>query len=140
MLYFGSISLAVIANVFYHMSMKWLNEEVNPMLSLIVTYLTAAACCIVLTPVFQKDSFAKQLSLIGWPSLALGVSICFLELGFILAYRSGWRLGTAALTCNVAVGLLLVPIGLLLFREHLSPKNIAGICLAMIGLWLLADR
>lgn len=58
----------------------------------------------------------------------------------MLAYRMGWRIGLAAITTNVAVTCLLIPIGLLLFKEQLSPRNIIGLIFCMLGLALVAQK
>lgn len=64
----------------------------------------------------------------------LGFAIVLLELGFLLAYRCGWNVGTASIISTVIVTLLLVPIGLIVFHEGISAKNIVGIILCVIGM------
>ena len=63
-----------------------------------------------------------------------------MELGFLLAYRAGWRVGVAALYSNALVTILLVPVGLLAFRETLDARRLLGLALAGAGLWLLGAR
>jgi hypothetical protein len=92
----------------------------------LLTYLVAATTCLVAIPFFGRLSLRENIAYLGWPSVLLGISICFLELGFLLAYRAGWNLSTAALACNVAVGLSLIPLGLFYFKEHLTIANGAG--------------
>ena len=118
--FYGSIGIAVVANVFYHVAMKQTSERLDPLVSLLLTYLVAATTCLVAIPFFGRLSLRENIAYLGWPSVLLGISICFLELGFLLAYRAGWNLSTAALACNVAVGLLLIPLGLFYFKEHLN--------------------
>ena len=118
--FYGSIGIAVVANVFYHVAMKQTSERLDPLVSLLLTYLVAATTCLVAIPFFGRLSLRENIAYLGWPSVLLGISICFLELGFLLAYRAGWNLSTAALACNVAVGLLLIPLGLFYFKEHLT--------------------
>ena len=138
--FYGSIGIAVVANVFYHVAMKQTSERLDPLVSLLLTYLVAATTCLVAIPFFGRLSLRENIAYLGWPTVLLGISICFLELGFLLAYRAGWNLSTAALACNVAVGLLLIPLGLFYFREHLTIANGVGILLAMTGLWLIGRR
>ena len=59
------------------------------------------------------------------------------ELGFLLAYRSGWRISVAAVATNVAVTLLLVPIGIVIFKDHLSLRNVIGLIFCVLGLVLV---
>jgi multidrug transporter EmrE-like cation transporter len=54
-----------------------------------------------------------------------------------MAYRTGWNISTASLVANTTVALLLIPLGLLLYKEHLTPVNILGIVLAIAGLVLV---
>jgi hypothetical protein len=61
-----------------------------------------------------------------------------LELGFLLVYRAGWQVSVAALYSNVAVGVLLIPIGMLLYRETLTMSQGAGIVFAVVGLVLMS--
>src|SRR2546427_109265 len=75
---------------------------------------------------------------LNWASYGLGVVVISLEVGFLLAYRAGWQVSVAALYSNVAVGLLLIPIGSLLYRETLTISQGAGIVLAVISLILMS--
>jgi hypothetical protein len=53
-------------------------------------------------------------------------------------YRAGWQLNRAALFSNVTVAVLLIPLGMILFREEISLRMIAGSSLYIImGLILL---
>ena len=75
--------------------------------------------------------------------LAIAVEITFLpeagliEMGFLLAYRTGWRISIAAVATNAAAALVLIPIGLLVFKDHLSLKNVVGLVFCLVGLALL---
>jgi multidrug transporter EmrE-like cation transporter len=44
------------------------------------------------------------------------------------------------LVSNTTVAVLLIPFGLLLFKEHLSPLNVLGVILALAGLVLVNLR
>ena len=46
----------------------------------------------------------------------------------------------AALYTNVAVTIILIPIGLWFFKEHLSSTNIVGLVLAFAGLVLMGTK
>ncbi|HEX3012423.1 MAG TPA: EamA family transporter [Syntrophomonadaceae bacterium] len=141
MLYYLPIALVVISNVFYHLFQKMIPDNVNPVLSLIITYVTAAILCMIILPWCMKDtSLAAEIRKINWTSFALGASIIGLELGFLLAYRAGWNISVGALVANTIVSLLLIPIGLLIFKETLSVPNVVGIILGMGGLILINFR
>lgn len=138
MLYYLPIGLTVIANVLYHIFMKVTPTTVNPLLSLVATYLTAAAVTSVVYLFYpDKTALLAGLKELNWASYALGVAIVGLEVGFILAYRAGWNISLAGLISSTTVSLLLIPVGLLIFRESLTTVNIIGIVLCLLGLILV---
>lgn len=135
---YGAIALTVLSNVLYHVFQKLIPGNVNPLLSLAVTYLVAAVATLLLLPLFPiQGTLGAEIRKLNWTSVALGAVIIGLELGFLLAYRSGWNISIASLVANTTVALLLIPIGLLLFKEELSTTNILGIVLAIVGLVLV---
>jgi uncharacterized membrane protein len=137
-LFYGAIALTVLANVLYHLFQKVIPAGVNPMLSLTVTYLVAAALSLLLLPLFPlQGDLAAELRKVNWASVALGGAIIGLELGFLLAYRQGWNISLASLVANTTVALILIPIGLLLFKEKVTTVNVLGMLLALIGLILV---
>jgi drug/metabolite transporter (DMT)-like permease len=139
-LYIGAMLLTVAANVGYHLSQRSISAEVNPLLSLAITYAVALLLTCAALPFFPSASAAPwpvQIRSANWASYALGAAIVGLELGFLLAYRAGWKVGIAAIYSNAAVTLLLIPAGFLLFRERLDFGKALGIALAGGGLWLL---
>lgn len=138
---YGAIALTVLSNVLYHLFQKLIPAAVNPLLALTMTYLVAAVATVLLLPFFPLEgSLAAEVRKVGWPSFALGAVIVGLELGFLLAYRAGWNLSLASLVSNTTVALLLIPIGLLLFKEELKPVHIVGILLALAGLVLVGQK
>lgn len=135
---YGAIALTVLSNVLYHVFQKLIPGNVNPLLSLAVTYLIAATATLLLLPLFPlQGPLGAEIRKLNWASLGLGAVIVGLELGFLLAYRSGWNISIASLVANTTVALLLIPVGLLLFKEELSAVNILGVVLAIAGLVLV---
>jgi multidrug transporter EmrE-like cation transporter len=57
-----------------------------------------------------------------------------------MLYRTGYDLSVGQLVTQSAAALLLVVLGVMLFREKLSLANIAGIVLCVAGLWLINRR
>ncbi|HLD94321.1 MAG TPA: EamA family transporter [Anaerolineales bacterium] len=135
---YGAIALTILSNVLYHVFQKVIPGNVNPLLSLAVTYLVAATATLLLLPLFPlQGALGAEVRKLNWASVGLGAVIVGLELGFLLAYRSGWNISIASLVANTTVALLLIPVGLLLFKEELSAINILGIVLAIAGLMLV---
>ncbi len=138
LLYLFSIVLTVFANVLYHLFQKSIASQVNPFVSLIATYFTAIIFSVSCLPFYLKgQNILASFKELNWASYALGIALVGLELGFLLAYRSGWDLNRAALFSNVAVTLVLIPIGAAFFRENLSIVNTIGIGLSVLGLILM---
>lgn len=138
MLYYLAIGLTVMSNVLYHVFLKVTPATVNPLLSLVVTYLVAATATAVIYLFYpDKTSLTAGLKELNWASYALGFAIVGLEVGFILAYRAGWNINMAGLVSSTTVSMLLIPVGLLVFRESLTVVNVVGIALCLIGLILV---
>ena len=136
-LYVGSIGLTIAGNIAYHLLNKSVAPNAHPFASLVATYGVGLAVSLAVLTIEVKGGVAEGLRHLNWASYALGVVVVLLELGFLLAYRAGWKISAAALYSNVAVGLLLLPIGLLAFRESLTAANAAGIVLAVVSLVLM---
>ncbi len=140
-IYWFSLALAVVANVFYHVFQKQTPAGAPPMLALTVTYLTAGVACLAVYALFPGPAgFTAGFRALNWTSAVLGVTIIFLELGFLLAYRYGGNVNTAALLVNTAVAVLLVPVGIALFREGFKPIHAAGMALCLVGLFLMTRK
>ena len=140
-MYYAAIALTIVANVGYHLFQKTIRPDAPPAASLVVTYAVALACSVALLLLLQGPrAIGSSLSQANWPSYALGVAIVGLEIGFLLAYRSGWDLGLAAPYANVAVALVLLPIGVLVFSDQLTPRKLAGVALAIVALVLLSEK
>jgi uncharacterized membrane protein len=133
--------LTVISNLGYHLSQRTIVPTINPLISLLVTYVIALTATLIAIPFFSVGdggTLIAQIKSANWASYALGLAAVGLELGFLLAYRSGWKVSLAALYSNSFVTLLLIPIGVFFFHEQVGLKRAAGIMLASVGLWLIS--
>jgi uncharacterized membrane protein len=142
-LYYGAMLLTVFSNVGYHFCQRSIGAKSDPLASLLATYCVAALAVAAAMPFFRAEGappLGAQLRALNWASFALGAVIVGLELGFLLAYRAGWRVGVAALYSNALVTILLVPVGLIAFRERLDARRLLGLALAGGGLWLLGAK
>ncbi len=137
-MYYAAIAVTVASNVLYHIAQKLMPATLNPMLALIVAYLAAAATCVVLLPLFPLTApLGPSLRQVNFASLGLALAIVGLELGFLLAYRAGGSITTAALISNTAVGVLLIPVGIAFFRERPAPIQAVGLLVCLAGLVLV---
>ena len=137
-LLYGSLALTIAGNVLYHLSQKSIPGGVHPIVSIVASYLTAIALSIVIFVAFPlREPLVVEVKKLNWATIAVGLSIVAVELGFLLAYRAGWRVSLASVTANVTVALILLPTGMLLFRERVTPTNAIGLVFCVIGLVLV---
>ena len=136
--FYSSITLAILSSVLYHFSAKSTPANVNFPIALFVTY--AIALGITLITIFffpSQNGLTFELKQLNWASFVLAVAVVGIEFGFLLTYRAGWHLGIAAVLVNVIASLILVPVALFIFKDEISPVNIAGIFVCLIGLVML---
>ena len=136
-LYVGSIALTIAGNIAYHLLNKSVAPNAHPFASLVATYGTGLLFSVIVLAFSSSQGVAGGLKELNWASYVLGLVVVLLEVGFLLAYRAGWKISVAAVYSNVAVGLLLLPIGYLFYREALTATNLAGILLAVVALVLM---
>lgn len=55
----------------------------------------------------------------------------------MLTYRAAWSVSVASVIVNGMVAALLVPLGMLVFGEHVSSARALGLVLCLAGVWLL---
>ena len=141
MIVYLPIILMILGTTFYHVAQKSVPTNVNPMFSLAMNYITAIIGTMLLIPFYpQRTAGPWSLKGVNWASCAVGISIVAVELSVLLAYRTGWRISILSVIGNTASALLLVGIGLIFFREHLSARNLAGVVLCLVGLALVTQK
>lgn len=135
MIYIFSIILIVVSNIGYNITQKSTPGGVNPFAALLVTYLTAGfVTLIALIWSRPEKGFLNGFQGVNWTSIALGFAIIGLELGYLLAYRAGWNISVGSLVANIALALILIPVGIWFYHEAFEPRKIAGILLCLAGL------
>jgi drug/metabolite transporter (DMT)-like permease len=139
LLYYAAVGLAVLSNLFYHISQKLTPSGANAGLAITVTYLVAMGVSLVMLWLFfpLKTGLGPALRQLNWASVALGVAIVGIEFGFLLAYRAGGDISLAQIVVSATVTLVLIPVGLAFFKEKLSWLNGLGIVLCLAGLVLI---
>jgi uncharacterized membrane protein len=135
------LSLAIAATVAYHLVLKLTPAGANPFLSLLITYsVVALAFGAVLALAPGAFEWRQELRLVNWTALALAAAIVGLDLGFILLYRTGYEVSLGALVTQSAAAMLLLAVGVMVFRERISLANGLGVLLCLAGLWLVNRR
>ena len=59
-------------------------------------------------------------------SFILGIVIIGLEIGYILAYRNGWKMNAVSVTANIALAVVLIVVAFLFYKETMTIKQIIG--------------
>jgi multidrug transporter EmrE-like cation transporter len=135
------LSVAIACTVAYHLVLKLTPAGVNPLLSLLVTYAFVTALFGVLL-LASPDGFdwRQEARHLNWTAIALAVAIVGLDLGFLFLYRGGFEVSLGALVTQSSAAMLLLVIGMIVFREKISLANGAGMVLCLVGLWLVNRR
>ena len=137
-LFYISMALTIGSGALYHFSQKQIPAGVNPIVSVIVTYIVSILICLgLLYFVWPQQGIWAAVKELNWASYVLALSLIGLEVGFLLVYRAGWNIGLAAVLVNVVASLILIPIALLVLKDRLSWVNIAGILVCLVGLVML---
>lgn len=140
MLYYLTITLTIVSSILYHVFLKVTPVNVNPMFALTITYFTAAIVTLASYPFYPVDKaipFLHNFKDLNWVSFALGVAIVGLEVGTLVAYRVGWNISLFNIVASTTVSVLLIPVGLLFFKESLSATTIMGVIFCLLGLVLI---
>jgi uncharacterized membrane protein len=134
-------ALTVGGMLFYHISQKSIPKEMNPFLVTIMAYVVGIVLCVVCAFIDPgKKNLVESLRASNWAVFVLGAAAALIELGFLLAYRAGWRISVAAVASNVAVTILLIPVGIIIFKDHLSLRSVLGLIFCVLGLALVASE
>lgn len=131
--------LIIASNCFYNICTKSMPEEVNPFGALTVTYLTGAIVSALLFVASVKPgNVISEISKVNHAAFVLGLSIVGLEAGYVFLYRAGWKISNGALTANICLAVALLIIGVLLYREAISLRQVVGMAVCGVGLFLIS--
>jgi drug/metabolite transporter (DMT)-like permease len=140
-MYYPALALIVVSNVLYHLSQKMTPSGLNPVVSLIVAY---SVSILVLVPMLlflpAKEGLSESISKLNWASVVLGLAVVGVEFGFLLAYRMGSNISSTQFYATTVLTIILIPLGVFFFREKLSPVNVVGIVLCIIGVLMIQRK
>lgn len=132
------ILIIVLSNTVYNICAKSTPANINSFASLTITYLVAAGISFTLFLISAKGKgIAAEFGEANWSSFVLGIVIVGLELGYILAYRNGWKMNTVSVTANIALAVILIVIAFIFYKETMTVKQVLGIILCSGGLVLI---
>jgi uncharacterized membrane protein YdcZ (DUF606 family) len=135
------IAMTVFGGVLYHVSQKSLPKTAHPLHILIIAYLAGIVLLAIASFFYATEkSFLSSVNEANWAVVAVGLGAACIEIGFLLAYRFGWDISIANVVSNIGMAVLLIPIGIFLFKEKISLTQTLGIALCIMGLILLTRK
>lgn len=132
------VLLALFGVTMYQICAKETAEDIQPFASLAITYSVAAVLSLILFFLLgENKNLAMEFQKTNWTSWALGFAVLLMELGYIFLYRAGWKISVGSLVANISSAVLLLVIGIFLYKEFLSARQLLGIAVCVAGLVLV---
>lgn len=136
--YIWPLILVIVTVVCYHVASKETASNIVPYASLVITYGVAAVLSFIFFLITAKQkNFLLEVKKTNWASWAYGVALVATEAGFVYVYRSGWAISVGSLVVNISLACLLIIIGRIFYKEHISPRQLAGLLVCIIGLIMI---
>jgi drug/metabolite transporter (DMT)-like permease len=137
-IYVWSMALAITGQVAYHLAQKAIPRSAQPFFVLAIAYALASLVSLAIILLAGKPPRVADFGqLLCWPVVLLALSVVAIEVGYLLAYRSGWTLGIAFAFSSTSTVVLLGITAVLWFGDSLTFGRAMGLLLALAGTWLL---
>ena len=135
---FVPITVAVLANVFYHVASKSISPEQNAFMGLVVNYATALLASAILFFITPHEKILVEAAKTNWACILMGLSITGVEAAFIMIYRSDGEISTASLIVNILIAIAMLAVGGIFYHEQISLQKIFGVVLCIAGVVILS--
>lgn len=136
--YIWPLAIIVFSNILYQICAKGIPQEMNTYASMTVTYAVATLFSAIMFFVTTKGSnIVTEFKLSNWATVVLGVVITGLEVGFIYAYKAGWKVSTLATVSNAFLAIGLLFLGFFMYHEVINWSKIVGVGICLVGLWFI---
>jgi drug/metabolite transporter (DMT)-like permease len=134
-----TLGLAIVGQILYQVGQRAVPANASPFAVLTVAYFAAGILSVLLAAVFGGLGSGTDLrAAVSWPTWLIAAAIVAIEVGYLVAYRSGWTIGTAFVTASTITVIVLALIGWVFLGNALSMRQIAGIICACLAVWLLS--
>jgi len=87
-----------------------------------------------------ERNIASELSKTNWTTYVSGLCLLALEFGYLNVYRVGWKISVASLVANIAMAIILLVIGVLLYKETITVRQLIGMAACGVGLFLITKQ
>lgn len=132
------ILIILLSNIVYNVCTKSAPEKMNAFAFLSVTYFIAAIVSFSAFLISAKGkNIFSEYSKINFSGFVLGIVIVGLELGYIFAYRNGWKMNTVSVTANIALAVALIIVAAVFYGESITIRQVSGIVLCCAGLAMI---
>lgn len=130
--------LSLFSGVIYQISSKSSPKAMDPLASLTVTYLLAAAVSGVLYYCVHKDgNLIKEYGNLNWTSFVLAGAVIGIDLGNRYMYRGGWSISNGYILTSVVLSVVLLGVGYFLYKETITWAKLIGVVLCLAGISLI---
>ncbi|MBL8207427.1 MAG: hypothetical protein JNM09_24555 [Blastocatellia bacterium] len=135
------IIIIIIGGLLYQFSQKSITKGINAYFVIIIAYLAGIVLCLICNWIYPAEgSLTEAFKKSNWAVLGVGAGAVLVEIGFLVAYRQGWQISLTSMLVNMVISLVLVPVGLLVYKEKLSGWNGLGIAFYFAGLLLISKK
>ena len=136
--YIWPLGLVVLSNVFYQICAKAVPNKMNPFASLTITYAVSAVASLIMFFALSKGgNIIAEYQKTNWAPFVLGLVIIGLEVGYIYAYKAGWPVSVAQIVQASILGVILIFVGYMLYKEAITWNKIVGVIVCLAGLGLI---
>ena len=136
--YIWPLLIIIFANTLYQICAKGIPEQMNTYASMTITYAVATLFSALAFFISTKGgNIFKEFSHTNWATIVLGIVITGLEVGFIFAYKAGWKVNTLSVTTNAILAIVLIFVGLIGYREVISWSKVLGVAICLVGLYFI---
>lgn len=127
----GGLGFARIAHL---LTSHWYYLFMSMHIGLHVATLFSALAFFVTT---KGGNIIKEFSHTNWATIVLGIVITGLEVGFIFAYKAGWKVSTLATVSNALLAVILIFVGLIGYHEAINWNKVLGVAICLVGLYFI---
>lgn len=134
------VLIPMFSGVIYHLGQKKIREDISPFIIFTIIYMISMLVMFLMGLLGNEKILPtiKSLSHYDWGYLILvAFGVIGIELGFLLVYRSGLPITTSALVTNTGLGLILLAVGVVMFKEFITYKQGIGVAFSLLGIYLL---
>lgn len=132
------VAIIVLSNILYQICAKGIPSQMNTYASMTVTYAVATIFSALMFFITTKGgNILQEFKISNWATVILGIVITGLEVGFIYAYKAGWKVSTLATVTNAFLAIALIFLGFFMYKEDITWNKILGVLICLVGLWFI---